>query len=506
MRGYDGGRAVNLADDPRFVPGPDSPCWLAAMGMADLEAERYLERQEYIDFLGTKSQYGSRHGFEPLWMPGFLFDFQASAITWNIERGRSALFLDCGMGKSICELVWAENVARKTGRRVLLLTPLAVTRQMVAEGAKFGIGVQRSKDGTLPDAQIVVSNYERLHHFNPEDFAGVIADESSAIKNFEGKRRALVTEFMRTVPYRLLSTATAAPNDYTELGTSSEALGELGHMDMLNRFFKNDQNTSDTKLLKRRAIAHGGPRSAGWRFKGHAEVPFWRYICSWARAGRRPSDLGPFDDARFILHALIENEHIVQTRTLADGMLFPMAATNMREERDERRRTIQERCEKAADLVDHKRAAMIWCHLNDEGDLLEELIPDGRQIAGRTPDDEKEELFDAFTSGQLLKLVIKDKIGAWGLNCQHCAHVVRFATHSFEQYYQAVRRCWRFGQDAEVTVDMIATEGERGVLDNQQRKAKAADRMFSELVRYMHMAMRIEEIGRNTPTEVPAWL
>lgn len=462
----------------------------------------------YEKFLESKTQYGAERGFDPVWMPDFLFDFQQSLVAWSILKGRGAEFADCGLGKTPMQLVWAENVARKTGRRILILTPLAVTGQTIREAAKFGIGAQRSPDGKqLPDTQIVVTNYERLHYFKPEDFSGVVCDESSAIKSFDGKRRAEVTEFMRTIPYRLLCTATAAPNDYVELGTSSEALGEMGHMDMLNRFFKNDQNTCDTKTSRGAFGGHGGRSSMGWRFKGHAEQAYWRWVVSWGRACRKPSDLGQFSDERFQLPKLIEREHIVETRSLTPGMLFPSPATNMREEREERRRTIEERCEMAAELVAHtKKPAVVWCHLNDEGDFLESIIPHGRQIAGATPDDEKEELFEAFGNGQLRVLIIKDKIGAWGLNWQHCAHVVRFATHSYESHYQAVRRCWRFGQQSPVTVDLVVTEGEHGVKENLQRKSEQADRMFTELVGHMQDAMRIENVVYENEVQQPAWL
>ena len=459
----------------------------------------------YRDFLASKLQYGSESGFDPVWMPSFMFDFQAAATQWAIEGGRRALFLDCGMGKTVCEFVWGENVSRKMGKRVLLLTPLAVAQQMIPESEKFGIDLTRSRDGAL-DGRIIVSNYERLHYFKPENFAGVICDESSLLKNFDGKRKAQVTEFMRTIPYRLLCTATAAPNDYTELGTSSEALGEMGHIDMLNKYFKNDNNTSDTKLMRRRRIVEGGPISAGWRFKGHAKTPFWRYVASWAKCGRKPSDLGQFADEAFLLPDLIENERIVETRTLAPGMLFPLAATNRSEELEELRRTIQERCETAAELVDHDRPAMLWCHLNPEGDLLAKLIHDAEQISGKTSDDQKEELFTAFRTQQLKKLVIKDKIGAWGLNCQHCSHIVRFATHSYEAHYQAVRRCWRFGQKQPVTVDLVATEGQRGILKNLARKGKQADQMFSDLIRETNNASKPTQIGYEKEATVPSWL
>jgi len=429
-----------------------------------------------------------------------MFDFQSWLTEWNIRKGRSASFADCGMGKTPMQLVWAENVVRHTGKPVLDITPLAVTRQTESEAAKFDIDAKRSRDGRIEGARIWITNYEKLHLFEPSQFGGVVCDESSAIKSFDGKRRSVVTEFLRKIPYRLLCTATAAPNDYIELGTSSEALGELGYMDMLNRFFRNDNNTSDTK-----GRLYGSGR--GWRFKGHAEQGFWRWVCSWARAIRKPSDYG-FNDGPFVLPELIEQEHVVTTRKLADGMLFALPATNMREEREERRRTIPERCEKAAELVvGTRKPSVIWCHLNDEGDLLERLIPGARQIAGATDDDEKEELYEAFGSGQLENLIIKPKIGAWGLNWQHCDHVVTFASHSWEQYYQAVRRCWRFGQKNPVTVDLIATEGEQGIKENLRRKSDQADRMFASLVDHMSEALAIDRTHEFTEkVGVPAWL
>jgi hypothetical protein len=245
----------------------------------------------YQDFLDQKLHAGAAHGFEPIWMPPQLFDFQQSLVTWAIRKGRAAIFADCGLGKTAMQLTWAENVARHTGKPVLILTPLAVAAQTIREGEKFGIECQRSSDGTVP-GRIVITNYERLEHFNPADFAGVVCDESSILKSFDGSRRNEITDFMRKVPYRLLATATAAPNDFIELGTSSEALGYMGHMDMLARFFKNDQNN----LTSRRMYGEA-PK---WRFKGHAEQPFWRWVTSWARACRQPSDLG-FDDGRFVL-------------------------------------------------------------------------------------------------------------------------------------------------------------------------------------------------------------
>jgi len=454
--------------------------------------------RDYDKFLEVKTQLGSFDGFEPLWMPDFLYDFQKSLVDWSLRKGKSAIFADCGLGKTPMQLVWAENVVRKTNRRVLILTPLAVSRQTVAEAKKFDIECHRSRTGQLFDG-IHVANYEQLHHFSPSDFAGMVCDESSILKSFDGVTRSEVTEFMRKLPYRLLATATAAPNDYIELGTSSEALGELGHIDMLNRFFKNDSNNS--------AVGRKYGEAVKWRFKGHAETPFWQWVSSWARALRRPSDLG-FDDARFILPALIEHEQVVYIATPRDGFLFNLPAVGLFEQRQERRHTITERCGKSASLVNNtKKAALVWCHMNDEGDLLEKMIPDCVQISGKDSDEEKEEKFIAFIDGEARVLVTKPKIGAWGLNLQHCSHIVFFPSHSYEQYYQGVRRCWRFGQTKPVTVDIVTTEGEKMVTKNLKRKSDAADKMFSNLVEEMNRAVKIDHHTNFTQAEeVPAWL
>lgn len=464
------------------------------------------ESASYEDFLYTKAQSDQQSGFDPLFMPDALFDFQRSLTEWAIRKGSAAIFADCGLGKTPMQLTWAENVARKTNKPVLILTPLGVAAQTVREGAKFGIECKRVL--RTPRHGIVVTNYERLHHFDPQDFAGVVCDESSILKSFDGKRRSEITEFMRTRPYRLLCTATAAPNDYIELGTSSECLGQLGHLDMLNRFFKNDQNT--IQPMRRHIIGKNfrdpQPMVEKWRFKGHAEIPFWRWVCSWARAIRRPSDLG-FNDGRFLLPELIEQQHLVTALTLAPGMLFPIPAIGLKEQREERKRTIEERCSKVAALVGETgRPALVWCHLNAEGKLLSE-IPGAVEVSGEDSDEEKEEKFSGFTSGQIRILVTKPKIGAWGLNFQHCNHVTFFPSHSFEQYYHGIRRCWRFGQSRPVTVDIVTTEGEQSVLENLQRKATSADKMFSALVEQMRDALAIERRNLfSTRVEVPAWL
>lgn len=457
-----------------------------------------MSHADYVAFLNAKTHSGADHGFAPVELPSFLFDFQRDLVSWALQKGRAAIFADCGMGKTPMELVWAQNVAKRTGGRVLILTPLAVAAQMVQEAEKFGIEVARSKDGAAT-CPITITNYEQLHKFDAGEFVACVCDESSILKNFSGVRRTEVTAFMRKLPYRLLASATAAPNDYIELGTSSEALGYLGHMDMLNRFFKNDQNNSANGRKYGEVVK--------WRFKGHAEVPFWRWVVSWARALRRPSDLG-YDDGKFILPALTEREHLVEVERAAPDMLFALPAVGLREQREERRRSLHERCEMVAQRVNGTgEPALVWCHMNDEGDLLESLIPDAIQVSGSDSDDAKEEKMLSFANQQARVLVTKPKIGAWGLNFQHCRHITFFPSHSFEQYYQGVRRCWRFGQQREVFVDIITTEGERDVLKNLQRKAAQADLMFSSLVREMNSALGINrENPFSNTTEVPPWL
>jgi hypothetical protein len=389
---------------------------------------------------------------------------------------------------------------------VLLLTPLAVGFQIVAEARKFGADAALSRDGK-PSAPITVTNYEQLGKFDPAVFGGVVCDESSAIKAFDGQTRAAVTEFLRTAPYRLLGTATAAPNDYLELGTSSEALGQLGYMDMLNRFFVNDNRTADSKG---KWIGHAAPRkyqsaAGGYRFKGHAEQPFWRWVSSWARAVRKPSDLG-FDDDGFVLPPLKHRVHVVEARTPAEGTLFDVPAFGLAEQRDESRRTLTERCEQAAEALAGADVAVAWCNLNSESALLARLIPGAVELSGSEPLEAKEEKLHAFSDGEITTLVTKPKLGAFGLNWQHCHRMAYFPSHSYEQYYQAVRRCWRFGQRHPVTVDVITTTGGERVLANLQRKAEAADAMFDALLAHMSEALRIDR-SRDYPNqiEVPPW-
>jgi hypothetical protein len=458
---------------------------------------------EYASFLVSKRQLADAGGFEPVSLPDFLFPFQRALTEWAIRQGRAGLFADCGLGKTPMELVWADNVHRHTGKPVLIVTPLAVGFQTATEAVKFHEEAAISRDGKVT-APITITNYERVEKFDASKFGGVVCDESSAIKSFDGVRRAIVTEFLREIPYRLLGTATAAPNDYIELGTASEALGQLGFMDMLNRFFINDQRTSDV-----RGKYHGkgiGGQETGWRFKGHAQEAFWRWVSSWARAMRKPSDMG-FEDEGFLLPPLTTTTHIVKAKTLREGDLFDMPAIGLHEEREELRRTIDERCEAAAEVSGGTEAVVVWCNLNDEGARLRRMIPDAVEVSGADEIEEKEEKLRAFSTGQTRVLITKPKIGGWGLNWQHCHRIAFFPSHSYEQYYQAVRRCWRFGQTSPVSVDILTTEGGTHALANLQRKAERADAMFDALLRYMNDALGVRHpYAPANDMEVPAWL
>jgi hypothetical protein len=452
---------------------------------------------DYQAFLTRKSQLGETTGFEPTFMPEMLFDFQRMLVEWATRKGRAAIFADCGLGKTFVQLAWAEGIARKTNGRILILTPLAVAPQTVREGEKIGVEVTHRREGLRPNDRIVVTNYERLHYFQPDDFVAIVCDESSILKNFDGETRKAITEFMRKRPYRLLCTATAAPNDYIELGTSSEALGAMGNQDMLNRFFRREK--SFVKLCNA-----GGQ---GWEMRPHARRDFWRWVVSWARALRSPSDLG-CSDAGFLLPALIVNEHIVQSSMPRPGYLFDTPTIGLAEQRADLRHTLAERCEKAAQLINaHVRPAIAWCNLNDEGKLLAKLITGAVEVCGNDSEERKEEVFNGFVNGDIRVLVTKPTIGGFGLNFQHCAHQTFFPSHSYEQWYQAIRRCWRFGQRSPVTVDMITTDGQKNVVSNLQTKANKASEMFEHLVTLTHDALYVSKRSSALTTiEVPKWL
>jgi len=427
----------------------------------------------YVEFLKTKKHSVGDVGHKPIYMPDSAFDFQKYIIEKCMERGRYAGFVDTGLGKTFIELVIAQNFAQITNRRVLIITPLAVAFQFIIEAEKFGICEPKySKDGTL-NSDIVICNYERLNKFNPDDFDTVILDESSILKNFKGAIKSDITKFMRNIKYRYLFTATPSPNDFVELGTSSEALGYLGYTDMLGKFFTNNEDTiSPVKL------------GSKWVLKGHAEQAFFEWVSSWSMFVRKPSDIGFSDDRHVLPNLNINDVSVINKNTLyIDGQseMFPRPSTRLTEVRQEQRQTITERCEKAAELVSKRDTSVVWCNFNDEAAALSDMIDGSYEVKGSMDIDKKEEILIAFQKGEIKKLITKPKITCFGLNWQHCNHTVYFPTFSYEQYYQSIRRFWRFGQKRAVDVDLVYSEGQEKVIQSLRAKASKADRLFTNI-------------------------
>lgn len=429
----------------------------------------------YQDFLKRKKHSTGDFGFDPIWMPESAFDFQKYIIEKAVRKGRIGIFADTGLGKTLIQIAIAENIIRKTNKRVLILTPLAVAFQFIDEAERIGVhDIAHSKTGSL-DAKIVVCNYERLHLLNPDDFVCVMLDESSILKNFAGKTRDQVIAFIKRVPYRFLSTATPSPNDFIELGNSSEALGYMGYMDMLTKFFKSNQGSADSNN-----------RNIGEKFylKPHAERDFFAWVNQWSVMVKKPSDLG-FKDDGYDLPALNIRKHTVNnSRTWnIDGQeaLFAMPAKTMTEVREEQKLTVKERCEKAVTLAGDK-TSVYWCNLNEESDLLASMDRDAVEIVGGMSIDKKEEILVSFARGEIKRLVTKARMTSMGLNWQHCRHTVFFPTWSYEQYYQSIRRFWRFGQKANVTCDMVISEGQERVMEALVQKTEKAIELYKNLV------------------------
>lgn len=428
---------------------------------------------KYEEFLETKRHSLPSYGFDCKFLPDIAFDFQKYVIEKSVKKGRIANFLDTGLGKTLVQLSEAYNVVLHTNKNVLILTPLAVAFQFILEAEKIGIDdIEYSKDGKHTK-KIVICNYERLHYFDSNDFVCVILDESSILKNFDGKIKSHITAFIKKVPYRFLSTATPSPNDFIELGTSSEALGYMGYMDMLGKFFKNNQN--DT----------GGRNNIGNKFyiKPHAENDFFAWVNQWSIMAKMPSDLG-FSNERYQLPELVTNKHVVKNQSLIDvdgqiQMFTPIAKT-MTEVRHEQKQTEEKRCQKAVELASGK-TSVYWCNTNNESAMLKELDSEAVEIIGSQSIEKKEQILLAFSSGEIKRIITKAKITGMGLNWQHCNHSVFFPTWSYEQYYQAVRRFWRFGQKKPVTIDMVISDGQTRVLEALQQKTQKAIELHTKL-------------------------
>jgi hypothetical protein len=430
----------------------------------------------YKEFLESKKHSIGNFGFDANYIPDIAFDFQRAIIEKAVKKGRMAIFADTGLGKTLMQVSIAKNIVNHTNKKVLILTPLAVAFQFILEAEKLGIDdIEYSKDGKH-SKKIVICNYERLHYFNKNEFVGVILDESSILKNFDGKIKNQVTSFVKKIPYRFLSTATPSPNDFIELGTSSEALGYMGYMDMLTKFFKNNQNSVDSNN-----------RNIGEKFylKPHAERDFFAWVNQWSIMVKMPSDLG-FDNTRYELPKLITNKHVVtnDSQISVNGQLqmFNIVAKNFNEIRHEQRQTEEKRCEKAIELAKDK-TSVYWCNTNRESSILKSNDSEALEIIGSQSIDKKEEILIAFAKGEIKRLITKAKITGMGLNWQHCNHSVFFPTWSYEQYYQAIRRFWRFGQKRDVTIDMVISDGQTRVLEALEQKTKKAIDLYENLVK-----------------------
>ena len=434
----------------------------------------------YSDFVSRKLSSSPATGITgPVQMPAGLFPHQSDLARWAVRRGRAAIFADTGLGKSRMQLAWSDIVRRESGCRVLILAPLAVAPQTVAEGAEIGVEVVHARDGADTDAGIIITNYDRLHRFDPSAFGAVVLDESSIIKHHDAKTLKTLLEAFRETPFKLCATATPAPNDWTELGTHAEFLGVCSRSEMLAEFFVHDGGDTQT-----------------WRIKGHAKHAFWQWVASWGALVRSPADLG-HDASAYRLPPVDLREHIIRSDYIAPGSLFVTEAQSLMERREARRDSIADRVRECAAVVNADRESwVIWCDLNAEGDALRAAIPDAVEVRGADDLDVKEQRLRDFASGKIRVLVTKPSIAGFGLNWQHCARMAFVGvTDSFESYYQAVRRCWRFGQTRTVCVHIFASEREGAVVANLKRKEADALAMSEMLSGETRAAVQANVLG-----------
>lgn len=453
----------------------------------------------YSDFLSEKRERVDAVGFSvnPSAINPQLFDWQRRIVEWALRRGRAALFEDCGLGKTAQQVEWASQVVKHTGRAVLILAPLAVSEQTVREGAKFGVAVHRCDDGgEVVPAAVNVTNYERLEKFSADPFAGIVLDESSILKAYDGKTRMLITKFAKNIPYRLCCTATPAPNDMVELCNHAEFLDIMSGKEILALFFRQDGNTTHA-----------------WRLKGHAERAFWRWMAEWSIAIRKPSDIGYSDDGYNLPALRMHQESVVNDAH--DGYLFAMEAHTLAERRESRKNSLAKRVARAAELVNGSNEQwLVWCDLNCESEALAAAIPDAREVKGSDSNEWKSSALTDFATGKLRVLVSKPSIAGFGMNFQRCHNVVFVGlSDSYEQFYQAIRRCWRFGQTHEVDCYVICSDADGAVVENIRRKEKQSAEIFNGVVRSMRGLGDIASAKRNemdyAPTErveIPEWL
>jgi len=455
-----------------------------------------MSLDEYRRFIASKAPVAQMQGFNPRVMNEMAKAHQLNAIDFALRRGKSAAFLDTGLGKSFIELEFARQCAEETGKPSLILTPLAVAGQMVREGQKFGIDARQIREQSEAGVGVMVANYERLPKLDPDAFGAVVLDESSILKSYAGQTRARIQEAFRNTPYKLAATATPSPNDHTELGNHAEFLGVMRQQEMLSKWFINDTSTA----------------SQDWRLKGHAAEDFWQWVASWSRCATLPSDLGG-DDTGYILPEIERHMHEVEADRSQDtqGMLFRIPEMSATSFHAEKRLTLQARCELAAELATHDDPVTVWCETNEESAMLAKMIPDAREVRGDMTADQKEQTLLGFADGDFRAIVTKPKLAGFGVNWQHCAHAV-FASISFsyEQHYQAVRRSHRFGQTQRVRNDIVISDTERSIWEVINVKGKKHDEMKRRMSDAMRKAQSTAQtrVKYDRPLDLafPAWL
>ena len=452
---------------------------------------------EYRAFIASREASSVKTGFDPKPINTAAKAHQEAVIRFALERGKSAAFLDTGLGKSFIELEFARQCVEETGKPSLILTPLAVAGQMVREGQKFNIEARQIREQSEVGAGVMVANYERMQKLDPSAFGAVILDESSILKSYAGKTRAMIQDAFEATPFKLAATATPSPNDHTELGNHAEFLGVIRQQEMLSKWFINDTSTA----------------SQDWRLKGHAVEDFWAFVASWSRCATLPSDLGG-DDTGYVLPDVVRTVHKVKadrSENVAEGMLFripEMSATSFHEEK---RLTLDQRCELAAELATHDKPVTVWCETNEESTALARMIPGAMEVHGSLDPDEKERRLLGFADGDYRVIVTKPKLAGFGVNWQHCAHAV-FASISFsyEQHYQAVRRSHRFGQSETVRNDIVISDTEASIWEAVNVKSKKHDEMKRRMADAMRAAQSevVRRVKYERPLELafPAWV
>lgn len=459
--------------------------------------------KDYHKFLESKKIAVTPSGFEPTSSNPKLFNWQNDIVRWALVKGRACIFADCGLGKTAMQLQWAKQVSEHTGKPVLILAPLAVAQQTRREGEKFDVPVKVCRTQKDVADGVNITNYEMVEHFSAEAFSGVVLDESSILKDYSSKTRQLLTEMFQDTPYKLCCTATPAPNDYKELGTHAQFCNIMTQTEMLSTFF-----------------CHDGGNTSQWRLKGHAESKFFEWVAGWACCLTSPADLG-YDSAGFNLPELRIHEVVTESDALTDGdgqmMLMARATQDLQERRQARRSSLVDRVAAAAEIANGTdEQVLVWCDLNDESSALADAIDGAVEVRGSQSAEYKERAMNGFTTGENRVLVSKPSIAGWGMNWQQCSKMIFVGlSDSFEAYYQAVRRCWRFGQKKPVDVYIVISDAEGCVKENIERKQRDAERMTSELVRFtknilaadLHHTVRMSESYYALERmEIPEWL